>query len=55
MKTIDEQIEYMKSDVDWYEGKVFSGKDWTDELETCRAILETLEEVRDSQQAKVTP
>ena len=55
MKTINHQIKYMETEVDWYEGKVFSGKDWNDELETCRAILETLEEVRDSQQAKVTP
>ena len=55
MKTIDQQIEYMKTEVDWYGGKVFSGKDWNDELETCRAILKTLEEVRDSQQAKVAP
>ena len=46
MKTLDEQIAYMKMDVDWYTGKVDSGKDWKDEQECCIAILDTLEKVK---------
>ena len=46
-KSLDKQIEYMKEEVAWYENKVISGKDWLDELNNCRAILKTLESLRD--------
>ena len=44
MKTLDEQIEYMKSDVDWYQTNVDG---WENSLELCEAILKTLEQKRD--------
>ena len=53
MKTINEQIEYMKSEVDWYRGKVDAGKGWDDSLENCEAILLTLENEKYDRQAKV--
>ena len=52
MRTLDEQIEYMESEVDWYQAKVDRGKGWEDSLELCEAILKTLERARDEQQAK---
>ena len=51
MKTLDEQIEYMKTEVDWYKNKVIYGKDWNDELNNCLAILKTLENCRVEQKA----
>ena len=43
-----ELIDYMRSEVEWYEQKVASGRDdWSDVVECCRDILSILEGAHD--------
>jgi len=51
--TIDEQIEYMESEVEWYRSKVDNGRDgWNDAFGYCNSILTTLKEVKQAQETK---
>jgi hypothetical protein len=55
MNNLEEQIKYMQQEVDWYQEKVRSGKDgWQPTLDSCKAILASLENMKNEQAAKTT-
>jgi hypothetical protein len=47
--TLEEQIEYMRKEVEWEKRRPYHGNE---DIATCQAVLATLEAVRDEQKAK---
>lgn len=49
MKTLDDQIEYIQEEISSYRGPAKAGNsEYIDMIETCEAILKTLEESREA-------
>lgn len=48
MKSLDEQIEYMRDEVGWKSAKVIDhGPMWEETLDMCKAILDTLLQLKE--------